>query len=106
PASGSLLIRDVEVQAAACCYRVDQGLQLWWRGRLGPCWPPALQGDPGGEPGTYRAQCPGPGRGWRREGGARPPPPPGRPLGGRLLAAVPPDRAGAGDRRTRRPSRR
>jgi hypothetical protein len=46
--SGSLLIRDVEVQAAACRDRVDQGLQLWGRGRLGPCLPPALQCDPGG----------------------------------------------------------
>src|SRR5438876_12301858 len=53
--SGSLLIRDVEVQAAACRDRVDQGLQLRWRGRFGPCLPPALQRDPGGKPGAYRA---------------------------------------------------
>jgi hypothetical protein len=31
--SGSLLIRDVEVQAVACTDRVDQGFQLMWRGR-------------------------------------------------------------------------
>ena len=54
-ANGSLLIRDVEVQAAACRDRVDQGLQLRWRGRFGPCLPPALQRDPGGKPGAYRA---------------------------------------------------
>ena len=33
-ASGSLLITEVEVQAAACRDRVDQGLQLRRRGRL------------------------------------------------------------------------
>jgi hypothetical protein len=33
--SGSLLITDVQVQAAACRDRVDQGLQLRRRGRLG-----------------------------------------------------------------------
>jgi hypothetical protein len=44
---GRLLIRDVEVQAAACRNRTDQGLQLAERGRLGPCGPPALQCDPG-----------------------------------------------------------
>ena len=32
--SGSLLIRDVEVQAAACRDRADQGLQLRGRGRI------------------------------------------------------------------------
>ena len=41
--NGSLLTMDVEVQAAACRYRVDQGLQLWRRGRIRPCCPPALQ---------------------------------------------------------------
>ena len=51
--SGSLLIRDVDVQAAACRDRVDQGLQLRRRGRFGPCLPPALQRGPGGEPGAY-----------------------------------------------------
>jgi hypothetical protein len=66
PASGSLLIRDVEVQATACCDRVHQGLQLRRRGRLGPCLPPALQRGPRGEPGAYRAQCPRPGRCWWR----------------------------------------
>ena len=60
--SFSLLIRDIEGQAAACGDGVDQGLQLWWRGRLGPCRPPALQCDPGGKPGAYRAQRPRPGR--------------------------------------------
>jgi hypothetical protein len=60
--SGSLLIRDVEVQAAACRDRVDQGLQRWGRGRRGPCLPPALQRDPGGKPGADRAQRPRPGR--------------------------------------------
>jgi len=34
PASGSLLITDVEVQAAACRDRVDQGLQLRGSGAL------------------------------------------------------------------------
>src|SRR5947207_15460511 len=58
--NGSLLIRDVEVQAAACRDRADQGLQLRGRGRLRPGASPALQRDPGGKPGAYRAQCPGP----------------------------------------------
>jgi len=60
PSSGSLLIRDVEVQAAACRDRVDQGLQLGRRGRLRPCLPPALQRYPGGEPGAHGAPRPGP----------------------------------------------
>src|SRR5438876_334999 len=45
--NGRLLIRDVEVQAAACRDRVDQGLQRRRWGRFGPCGPPALQRDPG-----------------------------------------------------------
>ena len=53
--SGSLLIREVEVQAAACCDRVQEGLQLRGRRCLGPGRPPSLQGDPGGKPGAYRA---------------------------------------------------
>ena len=40
--NGGLLGWDVEVQAAACRDRVDQGLHLRRRGRLGPCSPPAL----------------------------------------------------------------
>ena len=48
------------MQAAACRDRVDQGLQLRRRGRLGPCGPPALQRDPGGKPGADRAQRPRP----------------------------------------------
>jgi hypothetical protein len=35
--SGSLLIRDVEVQAAACRDRVDQGLQLRGHGDVSGC---------------------------------------------------------------------
>src|SRR5262249_36404394 len=66
PATGSLLIRDVEVQAVACRDRVDQGLQRRWRGRLRPCGPPALQRDPWGKPGADCAQRPGPG--WCRRG--------------------------------------
>jgi len=101
PPSGSLLITDVEVQAAACADRVDQGLQLRWRGRLGPCLPPAPQRDPGGKPGAYRAQRPRPGRRRRQSGGARPP-----SLRGRGPAAERQQRpAAAGFRRTRRPSR-
>ena len=79
--SGSLLSTDVEVQAAACRDRVDQGLQLRGRGRLGPCRPPALQHGPGGKPGAHCAQRPRPGRRRRRSGGPGPPPPPG-PGGG------------------------
>ena len=52
---GSLLIREVEVQASACRNRVHQGLQLRGRGLVRPCLPPALQRDPGGKPGAYRA---------------------------------------------------
>jgi hypothetical protein len=99
PPNGSLLITDVEVQAAACRDRVDQGLQVRRRGRLRPCLPPARQHDPGGKPGTYRAQRPRPGRCRRRDGGARPP-----SLRGRATAAVAQSTA-AGDQRTRRPSR-
>src|SRR5258708_3497978 len=72
-ASGSLLIRDVEVQAVACRNRVHQGLQLRGRGPVRPCLPPALQRDPGGKPGAYRAQRPRPGRRRRGDGGVRPP---------------------------------
>jgi hypothetical protein len=84
---------------AACRDRVDQGLQLRRRGRLGPCGPPALQHGPGGKPGADRAQRPRPGRRRRRSGGVRPP-----SLRHRAWAAVP-RHAAAGDRRTRRPSR-
>jgi uncharacterized protein YjbI with pentapeptide repeats len=55
PPNGSLLIRDVEVQAAACRDRGHEGLQLRRRGPVRPCPPPALQHGPGGEPGAYRA---------------------------------------------------
>ena len=53
--SGSLLSQAVEVQAVACRDRVDQGLQLGWRGPVRPCLPPALQRDRGVQPGAYRA---------------------------------------------------
>jgi hypothetical protein len=53
------------VQAAAGRDRVDQGLQLRWRGRRGPRWPPALQCDPGEKPGACCAQRPRPRRRWR-----------------------------------------
>ena len=90
-ANGSLLITDVEVQAVACANGVEQFLELAGRGRLGPCGPPALQRDPGGKPGAYRAERPGPGRCRRRCGGGRPP-----SLRGRPRAAVLPYRAAAG----------
>ncbi len=62
PANGSLLIREIEVQAVTCRDRAHQGLQLRGRGRFRPCRPPALQRDPGGKPGAYCAQRPRPGR--------------------------------------------
>jgi hypothetical protein len=98
--SGSLLTQDVEVQAAARRDRVDQGLQLPRRGRLGPCRPPAPQRDPGGKPGAYRAQRLRPGRCRRRDGGVRPP-----SLRGGVRAAVPQSGAMRGRRGTRRASR-
>lgn len=98
-ASGSLLITEVEVQAAACADRVDQGLQLRRRGRLGPCLPPAPQRGPGGKPGADRPDRPRPGRRRGRRGGWPP------SLRGRAPAAVPARGGVAGDRRTRRPSR-
>ena len=55
-----------------------QGLELPWRGRLGPCLPPALQRDPGGQPGAHRPDRPGP-TWWR----------PGLP-GGREIPSPPP----------------
>ena len=99
--SGSPLIRDVEVQAAACRDRADQGLQLRRRGRLGPCGPPALQHGPGGKPGADRAQRPRPGRRWRRDRGAGAP-----SLRGRVPAAAPQSGVARGGHRTRQPSRR
>src|SRR5438105_324475 len=60
-------------QALARRPRADQGLQLRGRGRRGPGRPPALQRDPGGEPGAYRAQCPRPRRCRRWYGGMRAP---------------------------------
>ena len=51
--SGGLLIRDVEVQAAACRDRVNERLQLRGRGRVRPGGPPALQRDPRGQPGAH-----------------------------------------------------
>ena len=39
---------EVDLAAGSrACDRVDQGLQLRWRGRFRPCLPPALQRDPG-----------------------------------------------------------
>ena len=64
--SGSLLIREIESQAAACGDRVQEGLQLRGRRRFRPRLPPALQRDRGGKPGAYRAQRPRPGRSRRR----------------------------------------
>src|SRR5215468_2998919 len=45
--SGSFLIWEVELQAAACRHQVDQGLAAAGRERCGPCRPPAPQRDPG-----------------------------------------------------------
>ena len=45
PVNGSPLIRDIEVQAAACRDRADQGLQLqrWWTAWSKAPPPPQLQ---------------------------------------------------------------
>ncbi len=90
---------DPDEIAYATRVATAQGLQLAGRGRFGPGRPPALQRDPGGKPGAYRAQRPWPGRCRRRCGGV------GAPSLRRRARAAVPRRAAADVRRTRRPSK-
>jgi hypothetical protein len=50
--TGSSLNSAVEVNAVSGGDRVDEGLELGGWVRVGPCLPPSVEGDGGGEPGT------------------------------------------------------